>query len=136
MSQQTIEGPAASGFCFSLLQGNRVLLCCGRARTNKQACSAHSRISSLLVLSPWKRSTINTGWFRHKTPNSFGIHIDPEILQACLMCPRRALHELGFYFVLFFRQIFGSFGFLGYLGLKGSHISSEKNNKKNRKRHS
>ena len=72
-----------------------------------------------------------TGWFKHKTPNSFRVQwprrlweIDPEILHV-LDVPLLSLLRMFFFVSVYVRQIFGFLHFFGYLGLTGSHISSE-----------
>ena len=64
---------------------------------------------------------LNTGWFKHKTQNSFRCQcprrfweLDPEFLHTCLVCPCRAFNE--FSSSSFFRPIFGFLYFLGIFG--------------------
>ena len=66
---------------------------------------------------------LSTGWFKHKTPNSFRVRcprrfweMDPEFMHTCLMCPCRAFYESFFFFFSLFRQVFGFLIFFGIFG--------------------
>ena len=93
----------------------------------------------LVLLSATRYSIPGTGWFKHKTPNSFRRQcprrfweLDPELLHTCLMCPCRAFNECFFFrFFVFFTRCLGFCIFWRYLGFKGPHIFAEKNKKTN-----
>ena len=89
------------------------------------------------------RCILDTGWFKHKTPNSFRVQcprrfweMDPEILHTRLMCPCRAFTKgIFLFFFVFSLEIEDPFKIqISQKMQKPKHLAKKKRKNSNSKR--